>query len=452
MTTEAVQPQTPFFQQEVVVRTPEEIMVTLLAQTIIMNSMPTPQLEMELPYQMDKPQEKTQDRASTPGQEPTKEPLNALQRTSHKSAEESPTRSTKAPETKQQGESHLVAQPQPIARELSRAEQLLQRLVEGEKAVESHQTTREATQQLLSQGERVPKPLTPPPPHESRIKSEQPLVLKERGTSRRAMPQLPQHHNRTTHNPLFEKSVNKEREEQQRKRGDFTQGRAKKIDGRAKISRVADAHFKPPSRNEYESFLRTMMQDSDLSDFFNKRISHFDVLLLFIELMKLEIEDNQSERTARLEERRYQISWMESVVKEYKSQAKFLLYAGIGAGVLGVLSGALPIIGHVGGDFILSKLSMVYKGFEGMKRVKFFDNLSKICFATSEMNKAMGQVQSSFCEGERSWAEHKSSLHRTDGEESTRTIEERTREFKNWNDILAQLLRMEQDLVRQLYQ
>ena len=442
MTVEAPQtPQAPVFQPEVQEgRTPEEIMVTLLAQTIIMSSMPAPKQETaERPFEMDKFQEKTQEKAKDPVKESTKSSEKESVKPQEKQAEK-----TRDAQQMRQPESRSEKQ---LAREMPKSEKpSTQSRTDGRP--ESQRSSN--TFQPLAQPTLI-KPNVPPPPQEARLHSEHSKAHEEHGTSRRAMPQPPRHNNPAS-DPIFERKVDKDREQNPKKKPSFIRGRAKKIAGSVKVERVASKHFTPPARSDYESFLRIMMQDSELSDFFGVRVSHFDVMTLFIELMKLEVNDNHEERVSRLEERRYQITWMEGVVKQYKSQAKFLLFAGVGAGVLGVLSGALPIIGHVGGDFMLSKLSMVYQGFNGMKRAKVFDNISKMCFSMSEMNKAMGQVQSSFCEGERSWAEHKSSLHRTDGEESTRSIEERTREFKTWSDILAQLLRMEQDLVKQLYQ
>lgn len=189
-----------------------------------------------------------------------------------------------------------------------------------------------------------------------------------------------------------------------------------------------------------------------LCEFFNRRVSHFDVLLLFMEVMKLEITSNHQERISRQQEREYQIAWMEKVVKQYKQQARFLLFAGVGTGVLGITAGLLPIVGHVKGDWILDKLKKAFSSLEGMKRAKAFDKFSQMASTMADMNKAMGQVQSSFCEGERSWAEHKSGIHRSENEENTRTMEEHTREFKTWNDVLSQILRMEMDLARLLYQ
>ncbi|MCH9610310.1 MAG: hypothetical protein S4CHLAM81_03630 [Chlamydiales bacterium] len=440
--TEVVQPQQPLNlpQQMQEFHTPEEIMVTLLAQTIIITlSRPAPKMELteERPFNMDGPKEKESEKSKSKERLPLKGRV--MPQESGKSEARSVARAVNSTNPER---SEKQQQPQVQRSTIRSAEKQLERSLQQARG--SFLPTAAQTR-----AEPAPKPMMPPPPTSSAFRKEGDRVLEEQGSNRRAPPQE-QRVTTPYSSTLFERKVDKDREEQKEKQ-QFAKGRAKKISGSKKVERVAQNHFSPPPASDYESFLRTMMQDSELSDYFGTRVSHFDVMALFIELMKLEVEDNHNERISRLEERRYQIEWMEGVVKQYKQQAKFLLIAGVGAGVLGVLSGALPIIGHVKGDFILSKLGTITKRFASMKRTKMFDSMSKMCFSMAEMNKAMGQVQSSFCDGERSWAEHKSSLHRTDGEESSRVIEERTREFKTWNDVLAQLLRMEQDLARQLY-
>jgi|GEM_PF-7074146 len=429
--------QLPFTQPEQV-RTPEEILVTILAQTIIITSNPKPEMPvLERPFGMEKQQDGGKERTSE-NRETTQYSKSDSKESSEPKSEQTTTATVKPSDIKQHSDPKKLTGDAESNRSLE---------IDSEnenRAPRSREGMKSSTKPTLTKSQETPLSQM------NSLRHENSRVAEEKGTSRRQMMSDQPLQHASAQNSLFQR-VNKDREQSPHKKRDFKRVENSKVVGSEKVERVAQKRFQPEKSDDFESFLRTMMQDSDLSGFFGVRVSHFDVMLLFIELMKLEVEDNHQERTARLEERRYQIVWMESVVKQYKSQAKLLLFAGVGAGVLGVLSGALPIIGHVGGDFILDKLKMVYSGFEGMKRAKVFDNLSKMCFSMSEMNKAMGQVQSSFCEGERSWAEHKSSLHRTDGEESTRTIEERTREFKNWTEILAQLLRMEQDLVRQLY-
>ncbi len=420
------------------VRTPAEIMVTVLAQTIIITCNPTPQQKdvLRRPFGIDNEQEGGKERTSEK-KESREYSKSDLMKNSEAKSEETKTSKVELVHSDQDSKistkTHTSKSDHPPKMSLGKEN----------REPRSFEVAKQSTQPNLGKSQTVP------PSQMSSLRHEKSRIAEEKGTSRRGITDQPLQ-NQSTENSPFHR-LNKDPEQSPHKKRNFKRDKKNKIVGSEKVERVAERRFQPNKNADFESFLRTMMQDSDLSGFFGVRVSHFDVMLLFIELMKLEVEDNHQERTSRLEERHYQIVWMESVVKQYKSQAKLLLFAGVGAGVLGLVSGALPIIGHVGGDFILDKLKMVYSGFEGMKRAKVFDNLSKMCFSMSEMNKAMGQVQSSFCEGERSWAEHKSSLHRTEGEESTRTIDERTREFKNWNEILAQLLRMEQDLVRQLY-
>lgn len=207
--------------------------------------------------------------------------------------------------------------------------------------------------------------------------------------------------------------------------------------------------------SQTESFMtefdRYAIEDSILSEICNMRISHFDVLVLFIEILKLEIKSREQERIARMQERELQILHMQKVVDNYKQQGRFLLFANLGAGLLAIASGACPVIGHVGGDWILGKLSSVFSALQGMEKDKLFKSLTKITFAMSEMYKSTGQIQQTFAEGNRTLDQHLSDLHRTDQEEMTRTMEEIKDFWKNIENFLFDTLRMVHEAIRQLY-
>lgn len=429
-------------------KTPEEIIVSALAQTVLSNFVGKPETP---PSFFEKATEKESE------QPQLKERATEKETAKEKSFERSEGQKTEA---RTQTRSETMHSQQRTAEKATSSPTQKEGQKTTEKGAEhtfTHRTESEAFAQPLAK----PQPQLPPPPTQTRGRKEGHTAKQEpSGTLRKATPQSiftkAQQRGETQRVPTPNQlRVDRDNEREQKKNKQHAPRKVKKAqksEGTSKVDRIAQEHFPTAEQNDFKHFLRVMMQDSDLSDYFGTRISHFDVLLLFIEVMKLEIHDHHQERIARQSEREYQIEWMEGVVKHLKSQAKFLLFAGVGAGVLGVVSGLLPIVGHVKGDWIIDKLRSAWSGFEHLKRNKTFDNVSKACFAIAEMNKAMGQVQSSFCEAERQWADHKSNLHRTDGEESTRTMEEHNREFKTWNETLTQILRMEQELARMLYQ
>ena len=408
--------------------TKEQVVVAALAQVII-QGFPQPKQALPRPFDLDKPKKEESKETDKPKpQEKSAPKERSATKPATSKAAEKPKAATKSAE---------AGRKAPV--EKGRAEV---------RVTQSAASTSQPLQQMAS------KPQVPPPPHFAKAPTERGHTPKEMGTSRRAMPQTREPATHTAGLPTPEdRKVDPDAErERQRFRG--TKSR---VSGSGKVAAVATRtlakkeSLTKEQERDFNYFLQQMRQDSDLSEFLGLRVSHFDVLLLFIEVMKLEVENGHQERIARLDERKYQIEWMGSIIKKYKQQANFQLFAGIGAGVLGIVAGMLPIVGHMKGKWILDKLKFVSKGFASMKPEKAFTGLSESVRQMGEMNKAMGQVQATFCEGEKTWAEHKSSLHRSDGEESTRTIEEHSREFKTWRDVLESVLRMEQDLVRQLY-
>lgn len=202
---------------------------------------------------------------------------------------------------------------------------------------------------------------------------------------------------------------------------------------------------------ELSEFDQYAMEESILSEIFKMRVSHFDVLVLFIEILKLEIRSREQERISRMQERELQILHMQKVVDNYKQQGRFLLFANLGAGLMAIGSGACPIIGHVGGTWILGKLTSVFSGLRGMDKDQLFKSLTKVLFHMSEMYKSTGQIQQTFAESSRTLDQHLSDLHRTDHEENTRTMEEIKDFWKNIENFLFETLRMVHEAIRQLY-
>ncbi len=194
-------------------------------------------------------------------------------------------------------------------------------------------------------------------------------------------------------------------------------------------------------------------EESILSEIFKMRISQFDVLILFIEILKIEIKSREQERIERRQERELQIQHMQKVVENFKEQASSGTKTGIGAGVLGIASGLLPIIGHIGGDWIIKNFgsfpffSMLRDG----KKEMVFKNLAKICGSLSEMQKGYGEIHSRHSEGSRTYDQHMSDIYRTDWEERTRSIDEIKDSWKGIENFLYQTLQMQHETIRQLY-
>jgi hypothetical protein len=201
-----------------------------------------------------------------------------------------------------------------------------------------------------------------------------------------------------------------------------------------------------------QEFASYAAEESILSQILKMRVTQFDVLVLFIEILKLEIRGREQEKLARMHERELQLLHMQKVVENYKSQSHWLMMSSLGSGILGIVSGFCPIIGHTkGGDWILDKLGGLISSLRSAKKDQFFEGIMKMTFAMSESMKNTGQIHQTFSEGNRTFDQHMSEMHRSDWEENTRTMEEIKDNWKGIENFLYQTLQMYHDAVRQLY-
>ena len=175
------------------------------------------------------------------------------------------------------------------------------------------------------------------------------------------------------------------------------------------------------------------------------------IFLLFVEIMKLMIEQRKQERLERLEERAAQIEHMEAVVANLKQQSKWILYASLSSGVLGIAAGALPIIGHMKGDWILNKFSSLFPSLKDMKPNEFFKNMSKMTHTMSETQKNIKDIQQTKGQAEQAYDQGLQDLARTDGEECTRTLSEILEEFRQLLRIWDEMRQQENETASKLY-
>lgn len=215
-----------------------------------------------------------------------------------------------------------------------------------------------------------------------------------------------------------------------------------------KVSRVASDHFE----QESSPVVQLLNQEAKhLSQRAGIRISHFDILLIFIELMKLEIESQEEDKLARRVEREAQLKFMEKEVASFKDQAQSLLFIHLGAGLLGIVGGVAPIAGHMAGDSILSSLSSVFSGLNGMKKREFFDTVTKTTQALSDTQRAISSIYDAHAQGDRTRYNRYGDLHKTDHDEITRHIEQLLDQFRQSERFLLELLQMRHDVTSQLY-
>ena len=210
-----------------------------------------------------------------------------------------------------------------------------------------------------------------------------------------------------------------------------------------KVEKIDEAYI--------QKFVNYAAEESILSEIFKMRISQFDVLILFIEILKLEIKGKEQEKIARQQEREFQIIHMQKMVDNYKSQSNWTMITSLGSGILSIVSGLCPIVGHIKGQEILQGLGTIFEGIRDMKKDQLFKSIGKLTSTMAEMQKNTGQIHNTFAEGNRTFDQHMSDLYRSDYEERNRTIDEIKDHWKGIENFLYQTLQMYHDAIRQLY-
>lgn len=189
-----------------------------------------------------------------------------------------------------------------------------------------------------------------------------------------------------------------------------------------------------------------------MSELFKMRITQFDILILFMEVLKLTLKGKEQEKLTRREERRLQIENMQKVSDTLKEQGESQRSASIVAGVTAILGGLCPILGPTkAGEWIHDTIGSVFDSFKNLKQKDFFEKIGGMMMSGSEMQKAIGTFKTTFGDSNRVIFEQQSELHRSDWDENTRSIEELKDYWKNIENFILQSLQMNHETIRQLY-
>jgi hypothetical protein len=193
---------------------------------------------------------------------------------------------------------------------------------------------------------------------------------------------------------------------------------------------------------EQESFKTFLSEESaEISQILNRTVSRFDILILFLELMKLYVENLFQQRIVRQQERDEWRKFMIEVVENLKDQGRWILMSSIGSGVLNILSGLTPFINHAAGGWIHGKLSS-FSMFDGFKRDELFKMVQRLTHAMAPLYESTGRIHNTFASAREKKSQFSSDSARMSVDESTRTMDEILQVFRSIESTIAEWLRM----------
>lgn len=205
----------------------------------------------------------------------------------------------------------------------------------------------------------------------------------------------------------------------------------------------------PKEEEEYQAYLQS--ECTSTSQILGFSVSHYDVLLLFFELLKIGITEKEQEKISRRQERDFQCEHMKNVVENFKTQSSFALMTGVGAGIIGIGGSLLPIIGHMKGQSIIDTFSGWFTSLKDANPKKVFDSLARTARSMEKLQGATSEIHRAYSESGRTYDQHLSDLARTDGEECTRTLDDMKQNDREIINFINQLLQEKQEETRSLY-
>ncbi len=186
-----------------------------------------------------------------------------------------------------------------------------------------------------------------------------------------------------------------------------------------------------------------------------------NLMQLIVAIQKLGISYRDQLKFCRREERDLQLKQMLDAAQNYKQQGKLVLNMAIGAGIAGILAGALPIAGYLKGEWIIDKLSSLgnikymgwFKNLEQFrdKPMTLFKNLSTMSQSSVTSQQMISQALTSFSESDRSRADKLGDMARTDGDEFTRLLQEMMEDHRQYKQFIEQVMQYEQNATSSLY-
>lgn len=215
-----------------------------------------------------------------------------------------------------------------------------------------------------------------------------------------------------------------------------------------------DVNLTSDENKEINEFVTWAFSDSEIFlQLHNMRVSHIDVLILFCEYLKIDILNQEQEKISRRLEKAAYIDELIEVMKNFKSQGQALLFACVGGGVLGLISGASPMVGHLWGKDLQKLISTIplFRSLAGMKTTEFTKSLTEITRVMSDVYKSTGQIHNSYATGDERKHSGYGELHREEANKSLSDIQNAMQSWRSMENFMSQVLQWQHDAAKSTY-
>lgn len=222
------------------------------------------------------------------------------------------------------------------------------------------------------------------------------------------------------------------------------------------LEEIFEASFKQTlpakmSQSLPKEMIEFSLSESHLSSLFHMRVSHYDVLRMCAEIMKLMLRSRSLEQHEKSQTRRLFIEEAQKLERSYARQADISRWLGISTAVLGIVGAASPICGEIAGDQIINFVQKNMNVWQKATSAPLFKNIGQVFSSLSHLSETASKIYELQESSHRATAESYKDLMRLEHDEVIRMIEETKDHWKNMENLLLQILQTHHDSIRSLY-
>lgn len=228
--------------------------------------------------------------------------------------------------------------------------------------------------------------------------------------------------------------------------------------GEQAIKKISDKKLSyTSSRDAYfpgglpEDIITFALSEAQLSSILHMRVSHYDILRICAEIMKLMLNSKELDLFEKRQTKHAFLEESKRLADSFSRQAQISRWIGITTSVLGIIGAASPLFGEVAGDQILHFVQEHAGIWKGAQSQTLFKNMGKIFTTLSQLSETASKIYELQESSHRTTAENYKELMRLSYDEAIRTIEETKDHWKNMDSLILQILQTQHESTRSLY-
>lgn len=200
-----------------------------------------------------------------------------------------------------------------------------------------------------------------------------------------------------------------------------------------------------------EEIVTFALSEAQLSSIVHMRVSHYDILKICAEIMKLMLNSKELDVFEKRQTKKAFLEEAKRLEDSFSRQAQISRWIGMSTAVLGIIGASSPLFGEIAGDQILNFVQKHAGIWKNATSHTFFKSAGKVFTSLSQLSETASKIYELQESSHRTAAENYKELMRLGYDEAIRTIEETKDHWKNMDNLLLQILHTQHESTCSLY-